>query len=438
MLFDHLLKFRYLAVVMVIIALLDAIAYLVLGIRIAFHAYAHLLDGVSSTSAENRPGLELLHSLDFVFVSLVLIVLGLGIAKLFLLPPSSKAYIELPVWLRIERISELKVLLWETILTHPAHCRLVAAGGRSLQPARLDDPAHAGRDPDPGVESVLHEKGVTPKGVTTVETSHFSRGGGAAFLSDAASPAQLRIDLWNRLREQLARAAERPLAEHPAEIDQLLDRLDELERLWAYPGVVRVARLRHLHHSGDRVQLRALADEMVDRLSAEGDRAALVGEVLERPDDRARTRLLHRTAGRRRRVRSAALPPELPARSARPRERRSDLRHRARPIVRGGLAGGRLQRRHPGGGDAAPVPDPSRPSDHCARHPRRARSPDRTARGARRRRSAKTSPARFATCGRSWTCTCSPNESLADAVVRTPPSCSGASSIASRRRTSCT
>ena len=121
-----------------------------------------------------------------------------------------------------------------------------------------------------------------------METSHFKRGGSAAFLSDAASPAQLRIDLWNRLRDQLARAADRPLAEDPAEIDQLLDRLDELERLWAYPGVVRVARLRHLHHSGDRGQLRALADEMVDRLSAEGDRAALAGEVPERPDDRAR------------------------------------------------------------------------------------------------------------------------------------------------------
>ncbi len=35
-----------------------------------------------------------------MFVSLVLIVLGPGIAKLFLLPPSSKAYIELLVWLR--------------------------------------------------------------------------------------------------------------------------------------------------------------------------------------------------------------------------------------------------------------------------------------------------------------------------------------------------
>jgi uncharacterized membrane protein YqhA len=115
--FEFLLKFRYLAVVMVIIALLDAMAYLVMGARIAFQAYAHLLDAPSVTPTRSRPGLELLHSLDFVFVSLVLIVLGLGIAKLFLLAPDSKAHRDLPGWLRIDSIGELKVLLWETILT---------------------------------------------------------------------------------------------------------------------------------------------------------------------------------------------------------------------------------------------------------------------------------------------------------------------------------
>ena len=42
-----------------------------------------------------------------------------------------------------------------------------------------------------------------------MDSSHFERGSGAAFLSDAASPAQLRVDLWNRVREQLARMADR-------------------------------------------------------------------------------------------------------------------------------------------------------------------------------------------------------------------------------------
>jgi uncharacterized membrane protein YqhA len=115
--FELLLKFRYLAVVVVILALLDAMAYLVLGTRIAFHAYAHVLDATSVTPIQDRPGLELLHSVDFLFVSLVLMVLGLGIAKLFLLAPDSKSHSDLPAWLRIESIGDLKVLLWETILT---------------------------------------------------------------------------------------------------------------------------------------------------------------------------------------------------------------------------------------------------------------------------------------------------------------------------------
>ena len=115
--FQHLLKARYLAVVIVILSLLHAVAYLVMGTRIAIHAYVHIFDESGSSSSESRPGLELLHSLDFLFVSLVLVVLGLGIAKLFLLPPTSQDHDGLPSWLRIQSIGELKVLLWETILT---------------------------------------------------------------------------------------------------------------------------------------------------------------------------------------------------------------------------------------------------------------------------------------------------------------------------------
>jgi len=43
-------------------------------------------------------------------------VLALGIAKLFLLGPNVEES-GLPVWLRLHSISELKVLLWETVLT---------------------------------------------------------------------------------------------------------------------------------------------------------------------------------------------------------------------------------------------------------------------------------------------------------------------------------
>ncbi len=115
--FALLLKFRYLAVVMVILSLLHAMAYLVHGRADRHSTPTRTCSTSPARPPRSRPGLELLHSLDFVFVSLVLIVLGLGIAKLFLLAPDSTAHAGLPAWLRIESIGELKVLLWETILT---------------------------------------------------------------------------------------------------------------------------------------------------------------------------------------------------------------------------------------------------------------------------------------------------------------------------------
>jgi uncharacterized membrane protein YqhA len=113
--FEHLLKARYLAVIIVGFALLHAVAFLLIGGEIAFKAYAQLLHE-RNLGPGNRPGIELLHSLDFLFVAMVFIVLALGIAKLFLVGPEAAASMDLPVWLNFDSIAGLKVLLWETIL----------------------------------------------------------------------------------------------------------------------------------------------------------------------------------------------------------------------------------------------------------------------------------------------------------------------------------
>jgi uncharacterized membrane protein YqhA len=115
-LFRQLLKARYVAVVIVFVALLNSVAFLGMGVEVAAKAYRHLLND-SSDAAIARPGVELLHSLDFLFVSLVLIVLALGIGKLFFLKLTESEVGTLPGWLRIESLGELKVMLWETILT---------------------------------------------------------------------------------------------------------------------------------------------------------------------------------------------------------------------------------------------------------------------------------------------------------------------------------
>ena len=156
--FEHLLKVRYVAIVIVFLAVLHAMAFLVLGAKLAFVAYGHIIFGVQT--GEARPGLELLHSLDYLFISLVLMVLALGIAKLFLLHPKVDES-ALPVWLRIDSIGELKVLLWETVLTTLLIASLpvlVAGLVGQLAWSVLD---HPGRHPAAGAEPLLHEEGLT-------------------------------------------------------------------------------------------------------------------------------------------------------------------------------------------------------------------------------------------------------------------------------------
>jgi arginine decarboxylase len=101
---------------------------------------------------------------------------------------------------------------------------------------------------------------------------------GAALLSDAASPAHLRVDLWNRLREGIEQIAAGRPAPAAGELEGLFRSLEDVERSWAYPGPERIARLRPLARAGDLPLLRASVSEMVDRLSELGDRASLMAD----------------------------------------------------------------------------------------------------------------------------------------------------------------
>ncbi|NQU36225.1 MAG: hypothetical protein HQ526_01345, partial [Actinobacteria bacterium] len=106
-----------------------------------------------------------------------------------------------------------------------------------------------------------------------------------------ANPAQLRFDLWSRIRQTAYRLASGDGGD-PAELTQIIrDALIEVEpweRYFAFPGPAAVERIRLRLESKDYAALSA-ETERLDRLLSElGDGAASLAEALDfggRTDD---------------------------------------------------------------------------------------------------------------------------------------------------------
>ncbi|WP_336516384.1 YqhA family protein [Pollutibacter soli] len=109
----NLLKIRYVYVIGVFFTLINSIVFMILGVTHSVKGYIGFIKQMNGHT-EGRPGLELLHGLDMFLVSLVFLVFGLGILKIF--THYHQENDELPNWLKIDNFSELKILLWETIL----------------------------------------------------------------------------------------------------------------------------------------------------------------------------------------------------------------------------------------------------------------------------------------------------------------------------------
>ena len=109
-----LLRIRYLAALVAIAFVVHAIGFLVLGAYRAIEAYRPFLGG--GQRGEGHPGQHIAESVDALLFSLVLIVLALATASLFLGKQNGGENSDLPEWMRIRSLTELKLLLWEAIL----------------------------------------------------------------------------------------------------------------------------------------------------------------------------------------------------------------------------------------------------------------------------------------------------------------------------------
>ena len=92
--------------------------------------FPHLFSGDPQTG--RLLAIDLLHAVDLFLVAIVFFVLSLGILVLFN-NPDSPMPVRLPEWLRIKNFMQLKVILWEAILTTLVVAYLAALAERQIQ-----------------------------------------------------------------------------------------------------------------------------------------------------------------------------------------------------------------------------------------------------------------------------------------------------------------
>jgi uncharacterized membrane protein YqhA len=106
---------RWIILVIVIFTILNALAFIALGIYTSIEGYLGIIQGGVHTDL--HPGLLILEALDIFLVALVFLIFAMGISVLFLPENSEKIRANLPEWVNVKSFSDLKLLLWEAVLT---------------------------------------------------------------------------------------------------------------------------------------------------------------------------------------------------------------------------------------------------------------------------------------------------------------------------------
>ena len=111
---QKLIQFRFVYIVAVVFTLVNAVFFILSGIARSIYGYLEFMRVGFLSSEETHPGLHLLESLDSFMVSLVFMIFGMGIARIFLF---DKVQVEgIPQWLNVNDLEGLKTLMWKTIL----------------------------------------------------------------------------------------------------------------------------------------------------------------------------------------------------------------------------------------------------------------------------------------------------------------------------------
>lgn len=107
--FEKFVRFRYILIIAVVFLLLNSLIFIIVGVSLNIKGYIEFFNAGFIPTETNRPGLKLLEGLDAFMISLIFMIFGLGIARLFLFDKTSEAHV--PGWLNIKDIKGLKVVI---------------------------------------------------------------------------------------------------------------------------------------------------------------------------------------------------------------------------------------------------------------------------------------------------------------------------------------
>lgn len=109
--FEGIFKLNYFALIISILIICSGIIAIVVG---CFRLFKGVLDLIGLYEGSTRPGIHIIEAVDTFLFSLVILVLGGGIFKLFV--GDENTFKNSIVFSKIKSFMDLKVLLWETLL----------------------------------------------------------------------------------------------------------------------------------------------------------------------------------------------------------------------------------------------------------------------------------------------------------------------------------
>lgn len=121
-----LLNLRWLAVVIALCGALHSIAFIGIGVIRGYQGYRLIFHG-PPWNGEEAPGIYIAKSIDAFLLALVFFVFSIGVLELFASQGESEGLGQVPAWMRVKSLSDLKFLIWEAILA-----ALVVASVESL------------------------------------------------------------------------------------------------------------------------------------------------------------------------------------------------------------------------------------------------------------------------------------------------------------------